>query len=46
MSRVEVFATGIKIESSESKSFLRANQVIKVTSELQKSKDQECSAPI
>ena len=46
MSHVEVFATVIKIESSESKSFLRANQGIKVTSELQKSKDQEFAAPI
>ena len=34
MSHVEVFVTVIKIESSESKPFLRANQVIKVTSEL------------
>ena len=40
------FVTGIKIESSEQSPFLRADQGIKVTSKLQKSKNQEQAAPI
>ena len=40
------FVTGIKIESSEQSPFLRADQGIKVTSKLQKSKNQEHAAPI
>ena len=46
MSRVEAFVTRIKIESSDQSPFLRADQGIKVTSKLQKSKDQERVAPI
>ena len=34
MSHVEVFATGIKIESSDQSPFLGADQEIKATSEL------------
>ena len=36
MSHVEAFTTGIKIESSDQKSSLGANQGIKMTSELLK----------
>ena len=46
MSRVEAFVTRIKIESSNQSPCLRAGQEIKVTSELRKSKDQECMAAI
>ena len=47
MSRVEVFVTGIKIESSDqSPSGWAANQGIKVTSELLKSMDQEHAAAV
>ena len=45
MSCVEAFATGIKMNQAI-KSFLRADQRIKVASELQKSKDQERTVPI
>ena len=45
MSHVELFSTRIKIESSDQSPFLRADQAIKVTSKLWKSKDQECMAP-
>ena len=45
MSCVEAFATGIKM-NQVIKSFLRADQRIKVASELQKSKDQECAVAI
>ena len=38
---LETFATGIKIESSYQNPCLRADQGIKVTSKLQKSKDQD-----
>ena len=43
MSRVEVFVTGIKIESSDQSLFW---ELIKITSKLQKSKDQKRAAPI
>ena len=48
MSRVEVFATEIKTESSDQKAFFGGgtNQGIKVTSKLLKSMDQECTAAI
>ena len=46
MSRVEAFATGIKIESSDQEPLWGVDQGIKVTSELLKSKDQECAAAI
>ena len=43
MSRVKAFATGIKIESSDQSPFVG---LIKVTSELLKSRDQEHTAAI
>ena len=46
MSRVEVFATGIKIRSSDQSPFWGADQGIKVTSELLKSMGQERVAAI
>ena len=46
MSRVEAFVTRIKIESNNQSSFWRADQGIKVTSELRNTKDQEGTAPI
>ena len=46
MSCVEVFATGIKNESSDQSPFRGADQGIKVTSELLKSTDQEHAAAI
>ena len=45
MSRVEAFAIGVKI-NQVIKSFLRADQGIKVASELQKSKNQERAVAI
>ena len=46
MPRVEAFATGIKIESSDQSPFLEADQGIKVASKLLKSTDQEWAAAI
>ena len=46
MSRVEAFATGIKIESSDQSPFWGADQGVKVTSELLKSMDQERTVAI
>ena len=46
MSCVEVFATEIRIESSDQSPFLGGDQGIKVISELLKLKNQQCMATI
>ena len=46
MSHVEVFVTGIKIESSDQSPFGGLIKGCKATSKLPKSSDQECAAAI